>query len=493
MARFFRIVLLLLLMRSSFGYAQSFSQYHFSPLSLNPAWAGATSSLSLAANYRSQRMQELTVQRVAATAMSPIRWGGQKRLGVGIHLLSDRAEELSRFSVQEISGTLAYHHLLTKNQYLGVGGQATYRQGHLDLGSVTTGSQWMAHRGFDPQMAINESFGDLRQHTYRFSAGGLWYRELRPGQMHHYVGIAAQQLNHSSLHWLENPARATVRYTAQAGGQVFRRNNVSATPQALWQWEAGQQLLNVGTKLSYHFRDDNPFNPVGDGAVSLTTQHTVGESTSLGVQLEQPHFVAGFAYDWGASSSLEPGFQATEYGIVLRRSIFRRKKETVPAIVVPTERSFPEPSVNEQKEPVITKQPTSPLPDTTTNRAPGPPPVEQQALTPERKRAFTFAFNETGLNEDTQRYLHDVVELLAKNLHLHVRIVGHTDDIGTAAANQAVSQRRAETVRDFLVRQGVARERLQTVGRGATEPLMPNQNADSRAKNRRIEIELFTP
>lgn len=114
-------------------------------------------------------------------------------------------------------------------------------------------------------------------------------------------------------------------------------------------------------------------------------------------------------------------------------------------------------------------------------------------LTPERKRAFTFAFNETELNEGTQRYLEDVVELLAKNPHLHVRVVGHTDNVGTAATNQGVSQKRAETVRDFLMAQGVAPNRIRTVGKGATEPLVPNKDEAARACNRRIEIELFTP
>ena len=96
----------------------------------------------------------------------------------------------------------------------------------------------------------------------------------------------------------------------------------------------------MGTRLSYHFQNDNPFDPLGDGAVSLLTRHTVGESTVLGVQLLQPHFVAGFSYDWGASSSLNPGFQATEYGVVLRRSIFRAKKKVVPTVSAPQQRTF---------------------------------------------------------------------------------------------------------------------------------------------------------
>lgn len=482
--------LIVLLMMSSFsGWAQSFSQYHFSPLLLNPAWAGATTDLRLAAHYRHQQMQELTVQRVAATLMSPIRWGGRKRLGIGLHLLNDRAEELSRFSVQEISGTLAYHQRLPQHHYLSVGGQASYQQGSLGLGNVTTGSQWVAHRGFNPQTGINESFTGLRQSMYSLSVGGLWYQERSPGAIHHYVGVAAQQLNRSSLHWLDNPARGSIRYTAQAGWQAFRKDNLSITPEALWWWEAGQQYLNAGAKISYHFQDDNPFNPIGDGTVSLVTRHTVGESITLGVQLEQPHFIAGFAYDWGARSSLEPGFQATEYGIVLRRSLFRKKKEKVPTPIAPLERTFSEQPTAQSTTPAAVNQPI----DTLLAKKIAPVAADStQAITPQRKRAFVFAFNETALNEDTRRYLQDVVGLLEKNPHLLIRVVGHTDDVGTVAANQAVSQRRAATVRDFLIAQGVAPRRIQALGKGETEPLLPNNDATSRAKNRRIEIELYT-
>ena len=348
----------------------------------------------------------------------------------------------------------------------------------------------MSHRGFDPQVAINEPFGSQRQSAYSFSAGGLWYQTRQPGQLHHYLGLAAQQVNRPALHWLENPARATVRYTAQAGWQAFRKNNVSATPEALWWREAGQQYLNAGAKLSYHFQDDNPFNPVGDGAVSLITRHTLGESTSLGVQLEQPHFVAGFAYDWGGGSSLEPGFQATEYGVVLRRSLFGKKKATAPAVVAPSERTFSGSAPAQKSAPADEAIAHRPADEAERSAAPGK--TVPTAPTPERKRAFSFDFNETGLNEDTERYLQDVVRLLRDNPHLHVRVVGHTDNVGTAEANQTVSLRRAVAVQEFLVAAGVAAGRIETVGRGDAEPLTPNQDAAGRAKNRRIEIELYT-
>lgn len=72
-----------------------------------------------------------------------------------------------------------------------------------------------------------------------------------------------------------------------------------------------------------------------------------------------------------------------------------------------------------------------------------------------------------------------------------VRIEGHTDSQGEAAANQQLSQRRANAVRDALAAAGVPRSRLQAVGRGEEAPVADNTNASGRARNRRVEIIVF--
>ncbi|MEO5680109.1 MAG: OmpA family protein, partial [Acidimicrobiales bacterium] len=78
-----------------------------------------------------------------------------------------------------------------------------------------------------------------------------------------------------------------------------------------------------------------------------------------------------------------------------------------------------------------------------------------------------------------------------------VTIVGHTDGIGTEPANQALSEARAQAVRDVIA---AARPDLQfqVSGRGAREPVAPNQvagrdNPEGRARNRRVEITFAAP
>ena len=72
----------------------------------------------------------------------------------------------------------------------------------------------------------------------------------------------------------------------------------------------------------------------------------------------------------------------------------------------------------------------------------------------------------------------------------HYRIEGHTDDRGSAALNQDLSQRRAKSVVTWLVKHGMDRQRLEAAGFGAARPVASNDTEDDRQKNRRVEIHI---
>lgn len=72
-----------------------------------------------------------------------------------------------------------------------------------------------------------------------------------------------------------------------------------------------------------------------------------------------------------------------------------------------------------------------------------------------------------------------------------VLIVGHTDSMGSDIYNQALSERRARSVSDFLIRQGVLVSRLHSAGRGGTEPLHARVTDSGRQANQRVEVAIF--
>lgn len=81
-----------------------------------------------------------------------------------------------------------------------------------------------------------------------------------------------------------------------------------------------------------------------------------------------------------------------------------------------------------------------------------------------------------------------IVDLLKQNPSLRVSIDGHTDNVGDAAYNKALSERRARTVYHLVVQQGIAANRLQYRGFGSEVPVADNRKESGRAQNRRVEV-----
>jgi outer membrane protein OmpA-like peptidoglycan-associated protein len=99
-----------------------------------------------------------------------------------------------------------------------------------------------------------------------------------------------------------------------------------------------------------------------------------------------------------------------------------------------------------------------------------------------------FETNSANLTQESYSILDDVAAKLRDNPKVKVEIQGHTDEVGTPEYNQDLSQRRAETVRDYLVSKGVKEDRLVAKGYGATRPVASNDTDEGRAKNRRVEL-----
>jgi outer membrane protein OmpA-like peptidoglycan-associated protein len=100
-----------------------------------------------------------------------------------------------------------------------------------------------------------------------------------------------------------------------------------------------------------------------------------------------------------------------------------------------------------------------------------------------------FATNKDVILAKSHPLLKQVAAVLRANPQIElVRVEGHTDNQGKPASNLDLSQRRANTVRAFLIKEGIAPERLEAVGYGQTKPVAPNTTARGRETNRRVEF-----
>lgn len=103
----------------------------------------------------------------------------------------------------------------------------------------------------------------------------------------------------------------------------------------------------------------------------------------------------------------------------------------------------------------------------------------------------TFKTGSDELNTSSNERLNKSAEKLKNNSDLRVIVAGHTDNVGDAQFNLDLSQKRAESVRRYLVNQGVDGSRLTARGYGDSQPAAPNDTAEGRAQNRRVELRII--
>jgi outer membrane protein OmpA-like peptidoglycan-associated protein len=99
-----------------------------------------------------------------------------------------------------------------------------------------------------------------------------------------------------------------------------------------------------------------------------------------------------------------------------------------------------------------------------------------------------FDFDKATLQQFSNKQLQDVLTLLIQNPELRLEIQGHTDSDGSEAYNKQLSERRAESVLNYLVLFGVDPSRLQARGYGESMSVAPNDSDENKAKNRRVEL-----
>jgi outer membrane protein OmpA-like peptidoglycan-associated protein len=102
-----------------------------------------------------------------------------------------------------------------------------------------------------------------------------------------------------------------------------------------------------------------------------------------------------------------------------------------------------------------------------------------------------FDMGKQSIRSGSQELLDQAVKVLQQYPSLRIEIVGHTDDTGDHTYNVGLSERRAESVRKYLLGQGIEASRIEAKGAGPDQPLVPNSVAGGRQRNRRIELHLL--
>ncbi|NNE03866.1 MAG: OmpA family protein [Eudoraea sp.] len=105
-------------------------------------------------------------------------------------------------------------------------------------------------------------------------------------------------------------------------------------------------------------------------------------------------------------------------------------------------------------------------------------------------RTILFDTGRASLKTESVSVFVDIIKILNEYPNAKFTVEGHTDSVGSEKTNQALSEKRANSVRDFLVKEGIGADRLTAIGYGEAKPIATNANRAGRAQNRRVEINL---
>ena len=103
-----------------------------------------------------------------------------------------------------------------------------------------------------------------------------------------------------------------------------------------------------------------------------------------------------------------------------------------------------------------------------------------------------FATNKADLNASAKTSLSDFAKVLKENADMDIAIIGHTDNTGSDAINNPLSENRAKSVSTYLKNSGVNASQIKTVeGQGSKNPVADNSTAEGRTQNRRVEVYIY--
>lgn len=102
-----------------------------------------------------------------------------------------------------------------------------------------------------------------------------------------------------------------------------------------------------------------------------------------------------------------------------------------------------------------------------------------------------YDFDSAELREEAKENLRQLAEIMGEDDNTELLIVGHTDSVGEESYNQNLSERRADSAADYIISQGIGAVRVDTEGRGETEPIGDNDTEAGRQENRRVEVAIY--
>ncbi len=147
-----------------------------------------------------------------------------------------------------------------------------------------------------------------------------------------------------------------------------------------------------------------------------------------------------------------------------------------------------------KKEPLLSTPVVPAVPEANKIEVPQPKSlqaIQAQLNTLVKNSPVQFLYAKDILTNKSKSLLDKIIMIIKQNPDFNLEIAGHTDSDGTRKHNIILSQKRAESVKEYMLLKGISKDRLRAVGYGESQPLVPNNSRKNKQINRRVEFKVM--
>jgi type IX secretion system PorP/SprF family membrane protein len=304
-----------------------FSQFYMSPLTQNPALAGAVYDLQAIINYRDQ-WQSVAVPFTTMAASYDMRLNKKKAKkgfwAAGLNVFSDKAGDLQMGGTQ-VNLTAAYHVRLNNYNTLGAGLQGGFAQRSLNYSAIKAGNQYVGGV-YDSNAPTGEPTGNSAVSYADAGAGIVWTFNNTSGSrnvtdnhdLRINVGAAVFHPNQPDYSFYKDGEKLFMKFVLHGNALIsFPSTNLALVPGFMYARQGPAQELYAGTMLRYKLKQDSKYTGFSKGsAFSLGAYYRAGDALAASMLMEYSNYAIGISYDVNTSllktaSSSRGGLEVT--------------------------------------------------------------------------------------------------------------------------------------------------------------------------------------
>lgn len=441
------------------GFAQQTRQtnlFNYNTFALNPAFAGASGCTELNFSHVNQWVK---VPGAPTTSFLNANTRLGKHWGIGGSLLIDKLGMLNQLSA---SGAVSYGFIIAKEHNVRLGVSGGYFQMRIDPSDAIA---------FDGGDQIVEG-GAQRSSSFNSEAGIVYqFKGLD-------LSFAAKQLieTRSQFDYQNLEGYGLKRHlVGYAAYDIILAKTLTLKPNILYR--------GINTSQQFDFSVDMNYNDFIYGGIGWRTN--VGLIGRVGVNVRKLFFI-GYAYEAPLQNIASYGSGSHE--VVLGLKFCKKNREEIIPLIAVEELTRDTITIVETiRDTLIVER----VDTVFQNLAVDDKNLQEAMLAAQEN--LEFIHDKSIIEKGSYASLEALTNLLLVREDVRIKMAGHTDSDGTIEYNLRLSENRVEAMKKFLVSNGVDAGRIDTSYFGESKPIAPNNTAEGKARNRRVEMELTVP